>query len=388
MAEGQRFRVAIGCQGGGSHTAFTAGVLQSLIGDRRVEVRALSGTSGGAVCAVAAWSGLVGRSSKAGRKVAAERLETIWQQNRTPWWAWPAETFLLASLRLGGSMGMSPEISAYRNPFEAHRAFLRLMDTVPFEELTPDRVGPGDPRLLISAVDVRTGEFRVFRSHRLFGNPPDQITGEVVLASAALPTVFRAVHLGEGVYWDGGFSQNPPLRELIPAARRDVPEGRLGAVEAGGGDPASTSTTTDLEPVELWVIQINPQTWTVEPTSMDDIRDRRNELSGNISYLQEIDAIAHMNRLILGGHLTEAARQVYAPVKVRVITMAADLAESLDYESKLARSPALIDRLLTHGRERGQLFLSQLASTDRDTLTALPNRDIWGRWTGRASTPA
>ena len=54
-----RRRVAIACQGGGSHTAFTAGVLKGLLRAEEptgYEVVGLSGTSGGAVCAMLAWT--------------------------------------------------------------------------------------------------------------------------------------------------------------------------------------------------------------------------------------------------------------------------------------------------------------------------------------------
>lgn len=380
MTRTAKFLVALGCQGGGSHTAFTAGVLQGILADERVEIRALSGTSGGAVCAVTAWSGLVGLPPGEKPVAAITRLEKLWRENETPWWAAPAEVLTMSAMRLGGAFGMSPEFSAYTNPLEAHGAFLELMEhNVPFAELSPERLSPQDPRLLISAVDVCTGEFRVFRSHRLSGREADRISSQVILASAALPTVFRAVRLGEGLYWDGGFSQNPPLRELIPAARRDVPEGRLNAMAALAADAPDAST--ELEPVELWVIQINPQSRSREPRSMDDIRDRRNELTGNISYLQEIDAIAHLNRLLQLGLLDPSARAVYAPVKIRVVAMSPEVADSLDYESKLQRDKRFVEHLMAHGRDQAALFLSHLNSPDRDRLTALPHRDIWGQWT-------
>ena len=376
MAGQNLYRVALGCQGGGSHTAFTAGVLQGLLADGRMEVRALSGTSGGAVCAVAAWSGLVGLDPGTAPVAAVERLEKVWEDNQTPWWAMGLEAVVLAGMRVGGALGLSPEISAYTNPFEAHAAFLKLLeDNIPFNDLTSDRIRDADPRLLISAVDVLTGEFRVFRSHRLSGREADEISSSVILASAALPTVFRAVRLDEGLYWDGGFSQNPPLRELVAAARRDVPECRLDAVEG-----LSPAVAVELDPVELWVIQINPDSRGTEPTSMDDIRDRRNELTGNISYLQEIDAIAHLNRLIRGGHLSARTRAVYGPVKIRVVAMAPAFAESLDYESKLERGKGFIEGLIAHGRDCAAVFLANLDSPDADKLTALPHRDIWGSW--------
>ena len=44
----------------------------------------------------------------------------------------------------------------------------------------------------------------------------------MILASAAVPTLFRAVHLGGHLYWDGLFAQNPPVHDLPDAARGEV----------------------------------------------------------------------------------------------------------------------------------------------------------------------
>jgi NTE family protein len=77
---GNKKRVAIACQGGGSHTAFTAGVLKGLLRSGTLqehEVVAFSGTSGGAVCALLAWHNLLG-SNAAG---AAEDLDSFWRDN-------------------------------------------------------------------------------------------------------------------------------------------------------------------------------------------------------------------------------------------------------------------------------------------------------------------
>jgi len=84
---GQRRRVVIACQGGGSYTAFTAGVLKRLLGAGELtglEVAGLSGTSGGAVCALLAWYALLdGDPVRAG-----QLLDQFWADNS-------------ASLRLG-----------------------------------------------------------------------------------------------------------------------------------------------------------------------------------------------------------------------------------------------------------------------------------------------
>jgi NTE family protein len=81
---------------------------------------------------------------------------------------------------------------------------------VKFEETRTPREDSG-PMLLVGAVDVRSGEFKAFNSRR------DRISAETILASTALPTLFRAVPTDGGVYWDGLFSQNPPVRELTDA---------------------------------------------------------------------------------------------------------------------------------------------------------------------------
>jgi len=79
-ARGGTRRVAIACQGGGSHTAFTAGVLKRLLRAEEMkgyEVVGFSGTSGGAVCALLAWHHLL-RGDGAG---AAEALDAFWRDN-------------------------------------------------------------------------------------------------------------------------------------------------------------------------------------------------------------------------------------------------------------------------------------------------------------------
>jgi NTE family protein len=123
---------------------------------------------------------------------------------------------------------------------------------VDFDRIEVDR-SARHPLLLVGAVDVLSGRFRAFHS-RL-----DRITADMILASAAIPTISPAVQIDGGIFWDGLFSQNPPVRELLEA-----------------------------KPDELWLIQINPAARDSEPRSVLDIADRRNELSGNLSLYQEL----------------------------------------------------------------------------------------------------
>jgi NTE family protein len=169
-------RVAIACQGGGSHTAFTAGVLDRLCGDvlDTHEVVGLSGTSGGAVCALLAWYALRDDDPAAAGRLLAQ----FWADNSasSPW-----EQLLNASAMLAGNLQefvAMPAISPYDNVLSdsaAEEFKAMLWRRVDFDRVEP---APEEPVLVIGAVDVLSGEFRAFDSRR------DRISAETVLASA------------------------------------------------------------------------------------------------------------------------------------------------------------------------------------------------------------
>jgi NTE family protein len=332
-----RVRVAIACQGGGSHTAFTAGALKRLLADERYEVVALSGTSGGAICAVLAWYALLEKGRTGASARAAELLGSFWKDNsaREFFDAFWNEWFLWLN-RSQGSLVL-PAVSPYSTQTsDWAQGQLREMleQRVDFQNIK-SLVNGSSPMLLIGAVDVLSGEFKAFSSRR------DEITAEMILASTALPTLFKAVHADGGVYWDGLFSQNPPIREL-PKAGLD----------------------------EIWVIQIDPKKRDEEPKSMTDILDRRNELAGNISLYQEIHFINKVNqfverlgdqdvspkdrRLYVPGKEGKEDRE-YKPIEVRWIRMS----RPLDFASKLDRSPSFIRGLMKYGERRADDFLEQ-----------------------------
>jgi NTE family protein len=324
-AAGERRRIAIACQGGGSHTAFTAGVLTRLLGDRasreRHEIVGLSGTSGGAICALLAWYGLA--SDDPDRPGAL--LDAFWADNSA---TAPFEQALNSWTLWAGALQnvvAMPAVSPYANPFSAAApAELRRLLTrhVDFDALP---TAPGGPMLLVGAVDVLTGAFRAFDSRR------DNISVETILASAAIPTLFRSVHLDGGVYWDGLFSQNPPVRELV-----------------------------DALPDEIWVVQINPTRLDAEPRSAIEIADRRNELAGNLSLHQELHFIEKIDQLLEEGALARDGR--YRTIVVRIIELSRSaLPAGLGPTSKLNRDPAFIAGLMAHGQARAGEFLTALA---------------------------
>jgi NTE family protein len=334
-------RIAIACQGGGSHTAFTAGVLRGLLdpdalGDRRIV--GLSGTSGGAVCALLAWYGL--RDDDPARAYAL--LDGFWAANAA---SSPPErlanAWTLWAVALQG-VGLLPAVSPYDMPVAqaASDTLCGLLErSVDFATIERDPDGR-HPLLLIGAVDVRTGAFRAFHSRR------DRITADMVLASAAIPTLFRSVRVDDGLYWDGLFSQNPPVRELL-----------------------------DAEPDELWVIQINPLEQEREPRSVLEIADRRNELAGNLSLYQELGFIEKIDQLLADGALAPDAG--YRQVVVRVIELPRRALRGLGAVSKLDRDPAFLTALAEHGERQAAEFLAALrferalAAGDAETAVAM-----------------
>lgn len=315
MGATSRSRVAIACQGGGSHTVFTAGVLQGLLGSLPddVEVVALSGTSGGAMCAALAWDGLV----RGDARLASEKLRRFWEAiAASEPWDQILNQALLSLVTLQNFMAL-PEVSPYVLPPWGEDRFRDILNQhFDFEELRELARRPGAPVLHIGAVEVLTGHFEVFTG--------EDLRVESLLASAAIPELFRAVEVpGQGVYWDGLFSQNPPIHDL-----------------------------TDHNINELWVIQINPSTCARVPTAVHEIIDRRNELAGNISLKQELRIIAMVNRLIAAGALNDPR---YHPIDVARIGLDRDL----DYSSKLDRRPAFLEELRAYGMTQARQFLKE-----------------------------
>jgi NTE family protein len=315
-------RVAIACQGGGSHAAFGAGVLVHLLGARqreRFQLVALSGTSGGAMCAALAWRGLVA----SGPDEAARRLVRFWRDLEVHdladavanfWGVWLA--------RLPVTLEVSPYL--YEPAAEPRlRALLRLH--LGLEDFTTDPARRAEPKLLIGATDVLNGDRVIF--------PGETLTYDDLIASAAVPPLFRAVSDDGRLYWDGLFASNPPVREF---------------------------TALDEPPDEIWVVQINPQRRESEPRSMREIVDRRNELAGNLSLGQELFFVDKINQL-LERHEVLAAK--YKKIQVRVVELDG---EELDYPSKLDRGSDLIEKLLDVGRERAAWFFDSRSNWPRD----------------------
>lgn len=352
-------KVAIACQGGGSQTAFTAGVLKALFENHvqdHFDIVSLSGTSGGAICAFLIWYAL-----KKGDQIIWKRLIEFWEDNtaQTPQEKFfndaAIKTLELASKGLIPQYNLSPSSAisqawfsfatqGLRSQFKDFNALLAAH--VDCEQLAAWGGQPEPPLLLIGACNILTGKLHKFNSYW------EAIKVEHLLASACVPNIFAAVSIEEMAYWDGLFSDNPPIDCLIKPDFVGV----------------------DNIPQEIWVIKINPTRRGDIPVAVDDILDRRNELEGNISLFKSLSEIESLNRLFLLGAFNEeflASLDVKEPIKIPksfhddpdqdyhipMIEMSEDLAKSLNYESKLDRSPKSIHRLIQDGEIQGKNFI-------------------------------
>lgn len=359
-------KVAIACQGGGSQTAFTAGALKGLIEHRPagIEVTAISGTSGGAVCASLVWYGFW-----KGDEPLWKRLVEFWKDNTAQNWAEEnLNRFVIDSLRMVNrgllpafQLSPSSPVVQMMMPWLAmgsRRSFVEfpeiLRKYLDFDEMARWGASPRRPVLILGAANVSTGKLAKFSSNR------EPIRLEHILASCAVPTIFPAVEIdGEG-YWDGLFSDNPPIEELIRP--RTVGE--------------------DNVPDEIWLIKINPTESPTIPADSDDIADRRNQMEGNISLFHQLEHIAMINTMIMADAFRPEFLDrfdIKAPIRIPksfeddpdqpyhipCIEMPKALQDRLDYEGKLDRSAANIDWLLEQGEAAAIAFLNQ-----RETVLA------------------
>ncbi|MBL8398072.1 MAG: patatin-like phospholipase family protein [Candidatus Accumulibacter sp.] len=419
-------KVAIACQGGGIHGAFTCGVLDRLLQSkeneqegapagralvgarRRFEIVGLSGTSAGALNAFMVWYGLLRHRGQPGAFAAARRaLNHLWdtfQVNKlgeaginslTQYFytlsesgvsvkqTHPAEynDWLMATLdswsRFENLLAPNLDLGEVRPEFYDFMALLKtcapdfpdLQERL--DEVARQRL---QPRLLLGAVEILSGRFEAFDSWSDPDGPPAQrrpISYQAVAASGTLPDLRRAQRIpglknddgSEALYWDGVFSQNPPIREFVANTRREE------------------------TPDEIWVIRINPQKRSSEPTKLAAIEDRRNELSGNLSLFQELRFIETVNQWLAriepftdADAPMRAAFADYKPITVYMLTMAPDHAE-LGVASKFDRSPVFMQSLREHGAARAEQFLPRWQANSPELLT-WPTGDALARIDG------
>jgi NTE family protein len=325
--------IDLALQGGGSHGAFTWGVLDRMLEAEWLEIEGVSGTSAGAMNAAVLAHGL----ATGGRAGARKALEDFWRRvsdaarfspfQRTPWdrvtGNWTLDNspgFLAADL-------IARFVSPYAFGAKARNPLREILE----ETLDFRAIAEGPVKLFITATNARTGRGRVFRSH--------EITPDVLLASACLPTLYQAVEIEGEPYWDGGFSGNPTITPLV----------------------------NECEAHDVVLVQINPVERPAAPTDARDIQSRINEVSFNATLLKELRMMALLRRVVDAG---EGEGRYWADMRMHRIT--SDLMIELGASSKLNAEWAFLTMLRDEGRRATEAF----AERHRDDIGKRSTFDI------------
>ena len=313
-------QINLALQGGGSHGAFTWGVLDAFLEDERIGIEAISGTSAGAMNAVVVADGLM----RGGRQQARVSLTQFWKAISDAAISSPIQRSPLAVLMGNWSLDTSPGYLAFEamsrtfSPYQANPLNLNPLRDVLVSVVDFERVRHCDAvKLFISATNVHTGRVKVFDGHEL--------TADMVMASACLPQLFQAVQIAGVPYWDGGYMGNPAL---FPFFR--------GCTSA-----------------DIMIVQINPVERRETPDTSQEIQNRMNEITFNASLLKELRAIDFITRLIDKGHLTATE---YRKMHLHMVGNE-EVLNPLGATSKLNAEWAFLQMLRDAGRESAQRWL-------------------------------
>ena len=325
--------IDLALQGGGSHGAFTWGVLDRLLEEPWLQIAAISGTSAGAMNAAVLADGW----TEGGAEGARNALDKYWQRvsraaafsplQRSPFdrimGRWSLDTspaYVVMDL-------MSRVLSPYDlNPLDLHPLRSILAESVDFNRLVRSPI-----KLFITTTNVRTGRGRIFRN--------GEITADVLLASACLPTMFRAIEIDGEVYWDGGYTGNPTITPLI----------------------------RESDAHDTILVQINPRERPDIPRSATDILNRLNEISFNSPLMKELRMIGLLRQVADPG-TGEGARWA----QMRTHRIMTDMLVQVGASSKLNAEWDFVTMLRTEGCRAASEFLD----TNGDALGKRSTADL------------
>jgi NTE family protein len=316
--------INLALQGGGSHGAFTWGVLDRLLEDERLTFDGVTATSAGGVNAVVLADGL----AAGGRQGAKELMHTFWKKmSATTSTSIIAPSFLdklNPNFGLDHSPGyvMVDMISRFMSPYQLNPMDVNPMrdllnEVVDFERVRQQKV----VKLFLSATNVRTGKVAVF--------PNKEITADHVLASACLPFMMRAPVIDGEAYWDGGFMGNPAIFPVIYGC----------------------------ECCDVLLVHLTPTERPELPTNSRAILNRMQEISFNSSLMREMRAVAFVTQMIDDGKLTGGKRMFIHLIE------AEDVIRELAGSSKMNADWKFLTHLFEIGRDRADKWLA--ANFDR-----------------------
>ncbi|RJG07580.1 patatin-like phospholipase family protein [Noviherbaspirillum cavernae] len=336
---GEEVLVDFALQGGGSHGAFTWGVLDRALQEPWLRIDAISGTSAGAMNAAVMIDGYEQGGPEGGRAA----LERFWRRNSeaarfSPFQRSPMDV-LMGRWSLDNSpLYLAADIAArVFSPYDLNPNGSNPLRDVLEECIDFNRLAKSSINLFVTATNVHTGRGRVFRN--------EEITPDVLLASACLPTMFQAVEIDGEAYWDGGFAGNPTITPLV----------------------------RDSQCRDTILVQINPVLRKSLPRTAREIHNRLNEIAFNAPLLKELRMIALLRKIADLGK-TEGARWA----SMRIHRIAGTALEDLGSSSKLNAEWDFLCMLRDHGRLSAATFyqehrhdIGKTSTLDLDELLTL-----------------
>ncbi|QJQ94871.1 MULTISPECIES: patatin-like phospholipase family protein [Halomonadaceae] len=325
--------IDLALQGGGSHGAFTWGVLDYLLEDPRVRIEGICGTSAGAMNAVVMADGM----AAGGESSAREALDRFWRAVSKAAMTSPIKRTPLDILLGNWSLDYSPgyvmmdAMTRVVSPYQMNPMNFNPLRDLLVEQIDFDRVRSCETlKLFVGTTNVRSGKQRVFRR--------EEMSVDALMASACLPFMYQAVEIDGEAYWDGGYMGNPPLFPLME--------------ECGSRD--------------IVIVQINPIVRDKIPTTPAEIYNRLNEITFNASLIKEVRMVAMLKGLINDSGMDISC---YRDTLLHRIS-ADDALEGLSVSSKLNAEWAFLRHLRNQGRAASQRWLDENfdALGERSTL--------------------
>jgi NTE family protein len=305
LAEQKQIELAL--QGGGAHGAFTWGVLDRLLEDDRIQIEGICGTSAGALNGVVLADGL----DREGKQGARKALRRFWMEVSKAGSLSPLQRTMLDRLFGRWTLDLSPGyimfdlMSRFVSPYQMNPLNLNPVRSLIASLIDFDHVRHAEGiKLFVAATNVRTGKLKIFRR--------DEMTADMVMASACLPFMFQSVEIDGEAYWDGGYMGNPSLFPLVD----------------------------ECESHDIVIVQINPILRKKIPRNAHDILNRINEITFNSSLMKDIRAIALLKQFDQGN--MENGR--YGDVLFHRINADAEL-EPLGVSSKVNTEWAFLEHL-------------------------------------------
>lgn len=318
--------ITLALQGGGSHGAFTWGVLDRLLEDHRIEIEGISGASAGAMNAVVLAHGFV----TGGRDGARQALKDFWTSvaSRAPFLTipeyLPSPATLAAQSDLPSAYKAMLSLLRFFSPYQFNPLDINPLRDILAKQIDFERLrAECKLKLFIATTQVSTGTLKLFRTR--------QLTLDTLLASACLPALHHAVEIDGEAYWDGGLTANPPLFPLLHKC----------------------------DARDIVVVLLHPQPRPKTPVTANDIWHRLSEMNFSSTFFTELQGLMLAKREAgRGWFFSGRLERKLHRLNMHVIE-SKELMSQLSMHSKLNANPAFINGLHDEGRTHAEAWLEK-----------------------------